>query len=387
MSSVELHRARTLVSDPKQAAERLLEQLPSAAKPKLVTVFASRSIDQVALNRALRERLPKGTRIVGTTSSAELDNEGLHERSIVLGALSGDFEVGLGVGRELSKDAIVSGNVAITSACDQLGVMPSNLGSRHVGMVIDDAFRYKKEEFLLGMLEPNPALVLVGGGASDSELDPAKQSAQLHVDGEVVTDAVVVALFRTDARWAAMRSHWYVPTGRTLRITRVDETCTRALEIDGKPAAKRYAELLGVTVGDLEFGKPHGFATQPTALRVGREYFVRAPWRPLDDGSILFANLLEEGTDLEIMQLGDMVRSTTHFFEEELPLRVGNPSAVLLFQCSGRQWFADSTGKRADLAKTFASAPPAVGFNCHFEIYCGFHINTTLTALAFGSSP
>ncbi|WP_394827491.1 FIST signal transduction protein [Pendulispora albinea] len=386
MSSVELHRARTLVADPKEAAERLLEQLPSAATPKLVTVFASRGYDQLALNRALRERLPKGTRIVGTTSSAELDNEGIHERSIVLGALSGDFEVGLGVGRDLSQDAIVSGNVAISSACDQLGIAPVNLGSRHVGMVIDDAFRYKKEEFLLGMLEPNPALVLVGGGASDMELDPAKQSAQMHVDGDVVTDAVVVALFKTDVRWAAMRSHWYVPTGRTLRVTRVDETCTRALEIDGKPAAKRYAELLGVSPEDLEFGKPRGFATQPTALRVGREYFVRAPWKPLDDGSILFANLLEEGTELEIMQLGDIVRSTTHFFQEELPFRVGNPSAVLLFQCSGRQWFADATGQRAELAKTFAAAPPAVGFNCYFEIYCGFHINTTLTALAFGST-
>ncbi|WP_394830924.1 FIST C-terminal domain-containing protein [Pendulispora rubella] len=385
MSSVELHRARTLVTDPQQAAERLLEQLPSSAKPKLVTVFASRSLDQLALNRALRERLPKGTRIVGTTSGAELDNEGIHERSIVLGALSGDFDVGLGVGRDLSQDAIVSGNVAINSACDELGILPNNLGSRHVGMVIDDAFRYKKEEFLLGMLEPNPALVLVGGGASDTELDPAKQSSQLHIDGEVVTDAVVCALFKSDVRWAAMRSHWYVPTGRTLRITRVDETCTRALEIDGKPAAKRYAELLGVTVSDLEFGKPHGFATQPTALRVGREYFVRAPWKPLDDGSILYANLIEEGTELEIMQLGDIVRATNHFFREELPHRVGNPTALILFQCSGRQWFADAVGKRAELAQTFTTAPPSVGFNCHFEIYCGFHINTTLTVLAFGS--
>ncbi len=387
MASVELHRSRTILSDPKQAADDLLAQLPSNSKPKLVTVYASRKFDQLALNRALRERLPKGTRLVGATSGAELDNDGIHEKSIVLGALSGDFDVGLGVGKDLSLDAIVAGNVAINSACDQLGIMPSNLGSRYVGMVIDDAFRYKKEEFLLGMLEPNPALVLVGGGASDTELDPAKQSSQIHVDGEVVTDAVTVALFKTDARWAAMRSHWYRPTGRTLRVTRVDETCTRAIEIDGKPAAKRYAELLEVPVTELEFGKPRGFALQPTALRVGREYFVRAPWKALDDGSILFANLIEEGTELEILHLDDIVRSTNHFFQEEVPHRVGAPTALLLFQCSGRQWFADSTGKREELSKTFTTAPPAVGFNCYFETYCGFHINTTLTVLAFGKDP
>src|SRR5262249_60006787 len=86
---------------------------------------------------------------------------------------------------------------------------------------------------------------------------------------------------------AALRSHWYVPTGQTVRITKIDETAKRALEIDGQPAARRYADLLGVGVDDLEFGKPRGFAVRPTALRVGREYFIRAPWKPLDAGSIL----------------------------------------------------------------------------------------------------
>ena len=39
-----------------------------------------------------------------------------------------------------------------------------------------------------------------------------------------------------------------------------------------------------------------------------------------------------------------------------------------------------------ELSATFRSAPPAVGFNVFFEIYSGFHINTTLTVLAFGQN-
>ncbi len=124
----------------------------------------------------------------------------------------------------------------------------------------------------------------------------------------MATDCVLVALFKTNAPWAALRSHWYVPTGERLVITKVDDSAPRALEIDGKPAALRYAELLGVPVDDLEFGKPNGFAAQPTALKVGREYFIRAPWKPLPDDSILFANLLEEGTELELMKMGDIGR-------------------------------------------------------------------------------
>ncbi|QRK12205.1 FIST C-terminal domain-containing protein [Archangium violaceum] len=386
MARVKMQTVRTTRADPIAAAEELVGQLEGAA-PRLVTLFASRERDQLALNRAVRERLPPGTRLVGATTAGELDNQGIHSGSVVLGALSGDFEVGLGLGTGLSLDAVGAGASAIKRAAQDLGVRQSDIEPRQfVGLVIDDGFRYKKEELLLGILEKNQTLVLVGGGAADHEQDPAKQSALIHVDGEVTTDAVVVALFKTSAPWGALRSHWYQATGERLTITRVDESATRALEIDGKPAAARYAEMLGVSEEDLEFGKPRGFAVHPTALKVGREYFIRAPWKPLPDGSILFANLLEEGTELELMKMGDMAGMTRHFFQEELPRRVPNPQAALLFHCSGRMWYAGSTGTVAQLADTLRHAPTAAGMNVHFEIYSGFHINTTLTVLAFGGN-
>jgi hypothetical protein len=386
MPSVDLTHARTAARDPVAAAEDICTQFGSA-KPKLVTVFASRDRDQRALNAALRERLPKDTRLLGATTGGEVDRDGMHTGTVVASALTGDFDVGLGLGKDLSRDASGAGETAVGRACDELGVKGEALASRrYVALVIDDGFRFKKEELLLGVMSKNQALMAVGGGASDTEGDPAKQSAEIHVDGDVASDSVAVALFRTEAPWAALRSHWYEPTGRTMRITKVDATTTRALEIDGKPAAKRYADLLGVTPEDLEFGKPKGFAVMPTALRVGREYFIRAPWKPLDDGSILFANMLDEGCELELVKLTDIAGSTRRFFESELPARVQSPRAVLLFHCSGRKWFAEGSGRTKDLSDSFRAAPPCAGMNVHFEIYCGFHINTTLTALAFGAS-
>jgi len=387
MAQVKMQTARTSEKEPVAAAEDLMKQL-GAITPKLVMLFASRERDQSALNRAVRERLPKGCRLVGATTAGELDNTGIHSGTVVLGALYGDFDVGVGLGTNLSGDAVSAGATAIRKACEELGVRQPDLDPRkYVGLVIDDGFRYKKEELLLGILEKNQTLVLVGGGASDDNRDMSKQSAQLHVDGEVATDAVLVALFRTNAPFAALRSHWYIPTGERMTITKVDETHTRALEIDGKPAAIRYADLLGCRPDELEFGTPKGFAVRPTALRVGREYFIRAPWKPiLEDNSILFANLLEEGSELELMKIGDMAGMTKSFFTEELPRRVQNPQAVLLFHCGGRMWYASATGKIPELAETLRSAPTAAGMNVHFEIYSGFHINTTLTVLAFGSN-
>jgi hypothetical protein len=387
MAQVKMATARTTLKEPVEAAEDLIKQLGNVT-PKLVVMFASRDRDQQALNRAVRERLPKGTRLVGATTAGELDNAGVYYGNVVLAALHGDFDVGLGLGPGLSSDAVAAGATAIRKACDELGVRQADLDPRkYVGMVIDDGFRYKKEELLLGILEKNQTLTLVGGGASDDNRDPAKQSALLHVDGEVATDAVLVALFRTNAPFAALRTHWYIPTGERMTITKVDETHTRALEIDGKPAALRYAEILGCRPDELEFGTPKGFAVRPTALRVGREYFIRAPWKPiLEDNSILFANLLEEGSELELMKIGDMAGMTKAFFTDELPRRVQNPQAALLFQCGGRMWYASATGKVEELAQTLRSAPTAAGMTVHFEIYSGFHINTTLTVLAFGSN-
>ena len=382
MAKVQLYSARTHESDPVRAADEIVAQLGDV-QPKLVTVYHARDRDAGALNRALRERLPAGCRLIGATTGGEIDRDGIHAGSVVVGALVGDLDVGLGLGTGLSADAIGAGGRATARAWAELGTRPADLDPRrYVGLVIDDGFQYKKEELLLGVLERNQALIIVGGGAGDT----AQQSSLIHMDGEVVGDAVLVALIRTDAPWAALRSHWYQPTGQMIRVTKTDATCKRVLEIDGKPAAARYAELLGVEVDDLEFGTANGFAARPTALKVGREYFIRAPWKVMPDGSILFANLMQEDTELELMQVGDMPALTRRFLEEELPMRVKNPQAALYFHCSGRMWFAQSMGQAEALSDAFRSGPPAVGFNCFFEMYSGFHINTTLTVLAFGSN-
>jgi len=386
MASVDMVHARTSARGAATAAEDLCTQL-GAARPKLVVMFASRDRDQAALNHAVRDRLPRHTRLLGATTGGEIDRDGMHAGTVVISALSGDFEVGLGLGLDMSRDAARAGETAIVMAAQQLGARPDELGSRnHVALVIDDGLRSCKEELLLGIMSANQALVAVGGGASDGERDPAKQSALIHVDGEIATDAACIALFRTAAPWAALRSHWYVPTGQTLRITKLDGTARRAIEIDGVPAARRYAELLGVGVDELELGKPNGFAARPTALRVGREYFIRAPWRPLDDGSIVFACMLEEGSELELVQAADLAGSTRRFFELELPGRVSSPRAVLLFDGGSRKRFAESTGQLPAVSAAFRAAPPCAGMSSHLEIYCGITVNATLTALAFGAS-
>lgn len=385
MPSVTLKSARSAEQDPVRAIDQIVSKL-EGAEPKLVTLFADRSYDHVALNKAIRSRFPRA-RLIGASGAGEIDRTGIHTGSVIVGAVSGDFEVGIGLGHTISTNAVRAGEAAIGHAARELDANDESLGTkRFVAMVIDDGLRFKKEECLMGIMARNQALVAVGGGAADAEMDPAKASTVIHVDDEVSTDSIATVLFKTDAPWAALRNHWYHPTGRTLRLTKVDVTTNRALEIDGKPAAQRYAELLGVKVEDLEIGKPNGFGAMPTALKVGREYFIRCPWKPLPDGSILYANMLEEGVELELVRIGDPAGETRKFFDVEVPSRVKNPQAAFLFHCFGRYTQAAALGEVQSLSDSFKLAPECVGFNVYFETYCGFHINTTLTSLVFGAS-
>ncbi|MBX3229286.1 MAG: hypothetical protein KIT84_18305 [Labilithrix sp.] len=386
MAQIDLASARTHETDPAKAAEELLQNL-SGKTPKLAVIFAHSSIDQRALNAALRERLPKATRLIGASTLTPLDNSGYQPTGAMLGAMTGDFEVGVGVGRQISGDAASAGAKAFTDAAQQLGVKPADLDPRrHVGLVIDDGYKLKKEEFLVGMLDVNPSITLVGGGASNTtppgmgvEVHP-----ELHVDGEVVTDAVAVTLFRMDAPWAAIRHHAYVPTNERVVITKVDPSAKCAVELDGKRAVDRWSELAGVPVDELE--SKAALVTMSTAIKVGREYFMRSPWKPLPDGSIMFANMLTENTELHVMKLGDMPEMLDHFLVDELPLKLQTPTGLIAFECGMRGLVSHMMGLNARMGAAFKKAPTVVGMAACFELCNGFQINSTMTGLAFGAS-
>src|SRR5688572_12537057 len=111
MASIRLTSARTKAIDSDAAAKELVEGL--GAPPKLALMFASSERDQVALNRAVRALLPASTRLVGATSSGEIDRDGTHTGTVVLAGLTGDFEIGVGLGTGLSLDGVDAGQMAM----------------------------------------------------------------------------------------------------------------------------------------------------------------------------------------------------------------------------------------------------------------------------------
>lgn len=382
MSTVRLKSAQAPASDPDQSAELALSGLGSF-DAKVVFGFVPGPCDHRAYHAALRARLPKSVRLVTSSTGGEITNDGLLSEQLVLGALGGDLDIGIGWASGLSVDAAGAGSVAIETAARELGVRIADLDRRYGAVVIDDGFKMKKEEMLLGVLEKNQGLVIVGGGASGYEL--MRGTGYIGVDGEVFADGAMVMLFRTNAPWAALRSHWYEPTNKRVRVTKVDLATRRIFELDGQPAAARWAEVCGVPPEALTPAHLEQLLSWSLAMRVGREYFLRAIMAGESDGSLQSTNMLQDDLELEVMRVGDPVEATRRFFTEELPRRVPNPTAALLFDCGARRLYAQLTGKAEALGATFKQAPPCAGLTVQFETYCGFMVNSTLTALVFGS--
>lgn len=385
MSTVDLATSTSNADDPKTMARELVEGI-TGSEPKLAIVFAAGDSEHTTVAAALRDALPSGTRLAYVTSGAPIGPGGSCPGTSVLAALSGDLEVGLGMGGDLSADPLTAGSAAAKAAAAELGSALDDIDTRTTaGIVVDDGMRMKKEEALLGILDVNPGISLVGGGATDGKpMGGGPPEAVVGIDGEVDGDAVLLMLLKTNAKWAAMRHHAYEPTGERMTITKVGEPSTQVLEIDGKPAVEAYATLLGVGVDELEFGKPKGFSDRPTAMRVGREYFMRAPWQPMDDGSILFSNRMLEDNILELMKLVDTVPALRKFLNDEVPARVGEPTGALYFNCYGRFLLEQGMDINGEVNATYAEGPPAAGMNAAFEIFNGFQVNSTLTTLAFG---
>lgn len=381
MASVTLHNARSEHLDADAAAEDCISQL-GAAPGRVVFAFIPGDRDHAASHRALRARLPSGVRLVSSATTAGLTNGGHAPTSLVLGGLGGDLEIGIGFGTGLGTDPSRLGAACVETAARELGTRIEDFDRTVGGVVIDDGSRMRKEELLLGVLEKNQGLVVVGGGASKNAMG---QGGVIGVDGEVFEDGAALVLFRTRARWAALRHHAYEPTGQRVRVTKFDAAQNRILELDGEPAALRAAAALGMPPEHLSLAHVTELLKVMFALRVGREYFLRFAFKEDGSNALISANWLQEGQDLELMKAGDMLAALGKFIDVELPSRVPSPTAALFFDCGARQVSAAVAGVQAEVGAAFRRAPACAGGVVYYESYCGFMVSGTLTSLVFGS--
>lgn len=346
-------------------AKKLISQLadPSLA---LVLVFHDWRIDPHALAHALHRGLPNVPTAGCTTTGALGPGPG----TATALALYGDWlRAGIGVASELAKTPLVKSRDAVSTAAQQLGETAESLvQGRHLGVGLLDGTCGHEEAFCIGSAATAPQIPFVGGAAGTEP--SSDKRALVWAQGEALADAGVVILLESKLPCTPILSSHLVPTDARTVVTAANGRML--IELDGKPAPQRLAELV----------EAHGEMLAFARIVDGIPY-VRSILTSDRDG-VLLRTAVEPGHVLRVMRAGDLIGSTKRDLAAAADRVGGSMSALLAFSCIARHWEARTTGVERDLLDCYAQYP-TIGCESFGEQSGMLLVNHTLTGLAIGA--
>ncbi len=362
-------------SDPATVAARVVAEL---ATPRLRVgfVFADWRLDPEVIGRVTARGLTAPV-VGGTTSGVVGAGAAPGEPAAVGFGLYGDsIRVGVGLTRDLTKSPLTGARDAVREAAAAIGFEPDQLDpGRHVGVTVLDGTCGQEESFCIGSAAAAPRIRFVGGCAA-TELGGRR--SHVWVNGEVMVDAGAVVLLDSELPFVALSSSHLVATSTKTVVTAASGRVIH--ELDGRPAASRFRDLVHATGDTLDEPLPsHAFARFIAGVP-----YVRSIMH-FDREAVHLASAVETGHVLTLMRPGDLIGTTRRDLAAARERVGGNVEAMLVFSCLGRHLEARSRGTDLELATLYGEVP-AVGFQSFGEQSGMLLVNHTLTGLAIGRS-
>jgi hypothetical protein len=254
------------------------------------------------------------------------------------------------------------------------GVVPS--GQTCFGFLLIDGLSMQEEVVVSSVYSRLPDLQVFGGSAGDGTRFGA---TYVYHEGEFHRDCALVSLVACDAPFRVFKTEHFLASKEKMVITGADPARRLVTEINGEPAGREYARLVGLEVDKLT---PLIFATHPVVVNVGNSIYVRSIQKVNDDESLTFFCAIDEGIVLTVAQGVDMVRNLEAAFEE-ISSQIGPPALVLGCDCILRYLESGQRGVRERLGEILG-AHNVIGFATYGEQYNAMHVNQTFTGVAIG---
>lgn len=352
-------------------AKELGEKLV-AADLKLAIVFADSAIDQPTLARELSNILG-AVPVVGCSASAVVGAPGA--TAVALGLYGAHVRAGIGVATELSKAAQPRSRAAVERAAAALGLTCETLDpARHVMVTVFEGSQHTDEAFCFASAASAPQLRTVGGAASMRRSDGGPRRVWAH--GEPLADTGIVIILEPGVKFEAFTSSHLEPTDLRCVVTAAHDRIIT--ELDGLPATKRFADLIGKLGGSLGL---HTRSEFTFARLIDGVPYVRGLAAILPD-ALELACSVATGHVLRIVQPGNLVQQTAVDLEA-VAQRLGSIGSLLVFSSTLRALEAQTHGLADELAQVFGRYP-TTGLQCSGEQSGMLFVNHTLTALALG---
>lgn len=369
----------SFAQDPWVAARELAALIrdPDAA---LTLFFCSSQYDLDQLGQALRDVFGPGL-MVGCTTAGEITPLGHAEGSIVGVSFSKHafraasvrvddlhgFE--LGKGDQLAADVLSEMTKASSKAA-----RPS--GESCFGFLLSDGLAMQEELLVASIYRNLGDIQLFGGSAGDGI---SFRRTFIYHDGQFRTNCAVFTLIESKLPFCLFKTEHFEASHQKMVVTEADVTNRVVTEINGEPAGREYARIVGLDVNKLT---PMIFASYPVVVRVGGHLYVRSIQQVNDDESLTFFCAIDRGIVLTVARGSDMVDNLARAFER-VRGELGPPALILGCDCVLRYLEVQQTGIRAAIG-ALMSANNVVGFATYGEQFNGMHVNQTFTGVAIG---
>jgi hypothetical protein len=308
----------------------------------------------------IKKRFPT-IELIGCTTDGEIvPGRGFVEDAVALLLLASDHLCFAGsVARDLSRNGADALVTAVEACRARLPDEPS------FGIILPDGLSTIDLPLATMMHRATGSrFPLFGGTAGDHYR--LQTTYQFH-EGQVYSDAAPLLLCSGPVTITSRVLSGNEPIGRFYEVTSADKNIIR--EIDGRPAADFYRELLG------SYAKDQAISQLPLAIYEynNHEFCLRDPWIVDEQsGTVSCIGTFPERCRIRLTSISreDILRTAREANEATLHRHPGGPpELILLFPCTSRRHVLGSM-TNDEFAVLFESkkAPPFFGFYCYGEI-------------------
>ena len=359
-SPVRIAEARQ--GDTQQAVAALVEAL-SPHDPTLVIAFVGEPHDPREVAAGLAHALP-GVGTVGCSTGGELGPSGCTTGGLMAVGFVSPARASFAWFDALG-DVALAGDAheIVAGVTRKLGLEVDDLDpARHTFITLVDGMSSSGELFIVGVSDAAPGIPLVGGSAGSraQQLDTTWTFA----DGKAATGSGVLILLEAGVPFQTFATHGYEAGDERLVVTKARPDQHLLDELNGRPAVR-------------------GSFIDPSCVARMACTFMPTVVIEIRGDSVLLGGAVEEGMVLRTAWLRRDVTAITRSAIGQVIDAIGEPSALLLFECLGRRTAPGPAGP-LDPLRDMVGDVPVVGFHTFGEQYGALQVNLTLTGLALG---
>lgn len=363
---ISVHYGKTSARNPRQAVTELARQL--GPQTEAAIVFCSSGYDLGMLGAALKAGF--SCPVIACTSSGQIGAAGFERAGMVGVGIGGSFHV-----QQFPIFPLTDYAARCAAVAEEANACKG--GGNRFGLLLIDGLSKLEERVAAALYQALDNVPVIGGSAGDDL--KFERTFVYDGDGHFRSDAAVFTVIETDVAILPFKVQHFRPSSTEFVITEADPERRIIYEMNGEPAARAYAEALGLPVSALN---PEVFSSHPLVLAFGSEPYVRSILKCDRDLSLTCYCAIEEGLIVTV-GVADSPLETMRRALDDVRSAIGEPSLVIGCDCILRRLEFEQSGDDLGIGRLMAEHR-VFGFSTYGEQFNGIHVNQTFTGMALG---